>query len=189
MRRNRPSAPAPSAGADRAPGFFSSYLWNSVAKLGDFGLAYVFAVLLARMLTPADYGTYIPVLSLATLVFVLSSMGIDKTLHRFLGEFAATPGTHKAPTLVQGLLGIRLGLIVVLVGAVVLGRDWIALRYENVAIAPLILAAALSVYSRIQCDGKIELGEALMNSSARACVRVRCDSQSKAHLWPLLVCS
>ncbi len=143
MRHRRRSDPATSAGTDRTPRFFSSYLWNSAANLGDFGLAYAFAVLLARMLTPADYGTYASVLSLATLVFVLSSMGIDKTLHRFLGEFAATPGAHKAPTLVRGLLGIRLGLIVILVGAVILGRDWIALRYENVAIAPLILAATL----------------------------------------------
>ncbi len=143
MKRRRRSAPDHSAGIDRTPGFFSSYLWNSAAKLGDFGLAYVFAVLLARMLTPADYGTYASVLSLVTLVFVLSSMGIDKTLHRFLGEFAATPRTHKAPTLIRALLGIRLGLIVILVGAVILGRDWIAVRYENAAIAPLILAGAL----------------------------------------------
>ncbi|MCD4689935.1 oligosaccharide flippase family protein [bacterium] len=143
MRRDPRSTPPPSADTGRTPGFFSSYLWNSAAKLGDFGLAYVFAVLLARMLTPADYGAYATVLSLATLVFVLSSMGIDKTLHRFLGEFAATPGTHKAPTLVRTLLGIRVLLIVILVGAVVLGRDWIAVRYENAAIAPLILAGAL----------------------------------------------
>jgi len=140
----RQSETRSSAGREqRAPGFFSSYLWNSAAKLGDFGLAYVFAVLLARMLPPAEYGAYASVLSLATLIFVLSSMGIDKTLHRFLGEYAAQPEKHRAPTLVRMLLGVRVVLIVILVGAVVLGRDWIAARYENAAIAPLILAGAL----------------------------------------------
>jgi len=126
-----------------APRFFSSYLWNSAAKLGDFGLAYVFAVVLARMLLPAEYGAYASVLSLATLVFVLSSMGIDNTLHRFLGEYAATPETHRAPTLIRMLLGVRVALIVLFVGAVVLGRDWIAAQYENEIIAPLILSGAL----------------------------------------------
>ncbi len=133
---------SPTTAPPARPRFFSSYLWNSAAKLGDFGLAYVFAVVLARMLTPTEYGSYASVLSLATLVFVLSSMGIDKTLHRFLGEYAAGPETRRAPTLVRALLLVRIALVAVLVGAVILGRSWIALHYENAAIAPLILAAA-----------------------------------------------
>lgn len=142
MRPGEPgAAPAPSR---MSRNYFASYLWNSAAKLGDFGLVYLFSVLLARMLDPVGYGSYATILSLSTLVFVLSSMGIDRTLHRYLGELSATPqGRAGVPSLLKFLLAVRIALLAALVAAVVLGRDWIALRYSNEAMAPLILAAAL----------------------------------------------
>jgi O-antigen/teichoic acid export membrane protein len=124
--------------------YFPSFLWNSVAKLGDFGFAYVFSVLLARILEPADYGTFASILSVSTLVIVLASTGIDTTLHKFLGETGAAGGdTRSVPPLIRALLGARLALTAVLVAAAFFARGWIASRFQNEAMAGLISSSAL----------------------------------------------
>ncbi len=71
--------------------YFPSFVWNSVAKLGDFGFAYLFSVLLARLLPAEDYGLFASIMSVATLAIVVASTGIDNTLHRVQGESGASP--------------------------------------------------------------------------------------------------
>jgi len=131
-------------GLEPSTRYFSSFVWNTVAKFGDFGLAYLFSVLLARMLAPAGYGAYASILSICTLVFVFTSIGIDNTIHRFVGEASGSTETRRRiPTLVRLLFFFRLVLIAVLVTATVLARGWIAERFADDAVAPLIAAAAL----------------------------------------------
>lgn len=124
--------------------YFPSFIWNSVAKLGDFGFAYLFSVLLARILQPADYGTFASIMSVSTLVIVLVSTGIDNTLHKFLGETgAAGGGARGVHSLIRALFGARLALTAVLVAAAFLARGWIAGRFQNQAMAALISSSVL----------------------------------------------
>jgi len=122
--------------------YFPSFVWNSIAKLGDFGFAYVFSVLLARMLAPEGYGTFASIMSVCTFVIVLASTGIDNTLHRFLGEASAHPDTGPRVSLLLRALGrARLALTACLVLAVFLGRGWIAARFQNPAMAGLVTSS------------------------------------------------
>jgi len=131
-------------GLEPSTRYFSSFVWNTVAKFGDFGLAYLFSVLLARMLAPAGYGAYASILSICTLVFVFTSIGVDNTIHRFVGEASADDeGRRRIPTLVRLLFSFRLVLVALLVTSAFLARGWIADRFADEAVAPLIAAASL----------------------------------------------
>jgi O-antigen/teichoic acid export membrane protein len=124
--------------------YFESYVWNTIARIGDFGLAYLFSVLLARMLDTEGYGSYASVLSIATLVLVLSSVGIDKTLNRYLGAASASPdGGLEIPPLLRSLLIARTILVGVLTVAVFLGRGWISEWFANEALAPILAVTVL----------------------------------------------
>jgi O-antigen/teichoic acid export membrane protein len=131
-------------GGGPAQGYFESYVWNSVARIGEFGLAYLFSVLLARMLDPEGYGSYTSIVSLATFVLVISDAGIGKALNRYLGAAAASPDSAlEVPTIVRALFLSRLVLIGALTAALFFGRGLIAAWFENETIAPLIAIAVL----------------------------------------------
>jgi len=141
-----PTGPRNDPGAGGAPGqgYFESFVWNSVARIGDFGLAYLFSVLVARMLDPAGYGSYASIVSIATFVLVISDAGIGKALNRYLGAASASPdGALEIPTLVRSLFVARLVLIGVLTAGVFFGRGLVAAWFQNNAIAPLIAITAL----------------------------------------------
>jgi O-antigen/teichoic acid export membrane protein len=129
--------------------YFASYVWNTVARFADFGIAYIFTVIVARILAPAEYGTFTTVMSVATLAFVVTSTGIDNTLHKFIGEASASSTTFgEIPSLLRSLLTVRVLLTIAVASVVFASRHWIAGVFEADAVAGLIGIATLYIVAQ-----------------------------------------
>ncbi len=56
------------------------FIWNHFAKLTDYGLAYLFAVIFERKLGASEFGVYVTMMSIASAAIIIGGAGLDVTL-------------------------------------------------------------------------------------------------------------
>lgn len=110
-------------------------------RIGAAGLAYMLVVILARWLSPQDFGRYSLIISVITLAAIVARLGADVAVVRFLGVYHAT----KATDLAEGLVRTSTRWVLALAGAIGLAAAaliWLWLGPTGAA-TPYIVAALL----------------------------------------------
>lgn len=138
----------------------------TLAEFFRFGVKSVVGVLLARLITPAELGSYRQLFLIYTTVSTLMMMGIPQSLLYFLPKYdsVAQKRLH-----VSRIKDISFVLSLLFALGLVLFRGWIAAGFNNPALAKLLLVYALypvfmfssSLYSYVM------LGQSNAASAAR----------------------
>ena len=125
----------PSKGAEqpRQPGLLHdvsrSVFWNT-ALLPVVTAAGVLLSIVVRRSFGLESGVYDVVLGIANSILFYSSLGIAGTLPRFLPELEVRGGRRAASWLVWRLASIRLGVLLVIVAALIVFEDPIAVQFN-----------------------------------------------------------
>lgn len=121
-----------------------SVLWNLAARAVEFCAAYAASVVAARAFGPVGFGTYSIALSLVTLGYFATSLGLNEVLNVHVPRLAAAPG--QVAWLLRRLLRLRAGIALALSCALFLAAPWIAAAWRNPALEPVLRVAALYTF-------------------------------------------
>jgi O-antigen/teichoic acid export membrane protein len=121
-----------------------SVLWNLLGRAAEFGAAYAVSVLAARAFGPVGFGTYSIALSIVTLCYFATSLGLNEVLNVHVPRLAGSPGG--IAWLLRSLLRIRAALALALSCALFLAAPWIARAWGNSALEPVLRVAALYAF-------------------------------------------
>ncbi len=91
---------------------FRSLIWNHGGKLAEITLAYIFSVSVARMLGVRLNGNYILLITFIQTGLLVTSFGLETTLHRFVPRFRTDRPTLRG--LLRPLLLFRVALLLIL---------------------------------------------------------------------------
>lgn len=90
------------------------FIWNHFAKLTDYGLAYLFAVIFARRLGASEFGVYVTMMSIASATILIGGAGLDVTLIRYIPQFLALGKEGGLRFLARRLLATRSVVVLVI---------------------------------------------------------------------------
>lgn len=99
------------------PSFVRAFAWNHIGRIVDYGLMYVFSLLVARNLGPSLNGVYVLFLSIVQMLLVLSSLGLETSLTATLPRiFKKAPlgvvgKTLRELLVVRLSMGVSVGLV------------------------------------------------------------------------------
>lgn len=100
-------------------------LWNQLAKLIEFGLAFGTSIVLARGLGAADFGIYSLVMAGAATALIIIALGKEEALNTFVARYQAEGRLREAAYLVRAYLRGRLALSLLLsIGAAIVALLW-----------------------------------------------------------------
>lgn len=107
---------------------FRSLIWNHGGKLAEIALGYLFSVYAARMLGVGLNGTYILLITFIQTGLLVTSFGLETTLHRFVPRFQ--PDRPALRGLLRPLLLFRTGLLILLGGALYFGLPYLFVYFS-----------------------------------------------------------
>jgi O-antigen/teichoic acid export membrane protein len=112
-----------------------------LVRIGSAALSYLGVLLLARWLTPSDYGHYATIISFITLTSVVCRLGMDLSVIKFIGQYIAA----ERPDLIWGLVQTaeRVALISTLFCAVLTTIGFLAAEAMGAIDSPLVYIAAV----------------------------------------------
>ncbi|MDH4070948.1 MAG: oligosaccharide flippase family protein, partial [Ignavibacteria bacterium] len=119
--------------------------WNHANKLAEYGILYVFSLVLARFLGAEEYGVYSVVISVISLLLVISSIGFDQALNKFVAQLSEPRQIEQLRFLVRRLGLIRLGSHVLLSGGLLVFRYQISVLFKNDGIAQYLEIMSLYI--------------------------------------------
>jgi O-antigen/teichoic acid export membrane protein len=123
---------------------FRTLLWNHGGKLAEIAIAYLFSVSAARMLGVQLNGTYILLITFLQTGLLVTSYGLETTLHRFVPRIRASRAALRG--LLRPLLLFRIGLLSLLVCSLYFGLPFL-LTYFSLQSVPLSLVMLLCFYT------------------------------------------
>jgi O-antigen/teichoic acid export membrane protein len=81
------------------------FFWNQISKISDFGLIFLFSVVVARGLGSEQYGIYSIVISVCTAFLLFCSLGFNEAANNFIPKFLEE--NKKTAYLLKKLIWIR----------------------------------------------------------------------------------
>lgn len=127
---------------------FKSFAWNHLSKLSEFGLTYIFGIILARKLGADSYSIYVTLMSICSFALVFGGLGFDETLNRYLPQLSFEQKLLSIRSLVRKLLIIRTCTLSTISLILILFRGKVAALLNNPLLADFILY--LSFYIILQ---------------------------------------
>ncbi len=119
------------------------FAFNHVGKIIDFGLAYLFSVVVARRLGVESFGAYATAISVATLSALVCSLGLDEALQKYVAQFSRD--RERVRYIVRRAIAYRLLAVAGLVALLLLGRNLVAQLFGASGFADLIVWVAVYV--------------------------------------------
>lgn len=86
---------------------FHSALWNHIGKILEYVLMYLTSILIARGLGVEDNGRFVGLFSLSQLLLVLSSLGLETSLNKFIPQLSHDHDNAKASYILKKSLILR----------------------------------------------------------------------------------
>jgi O-antigen/teichoic acid export membrane protein len=124
---------------------FESFAWNHLSKLTEYGLTYIFGVLLARKLGAHDYSIYVTLISISSFSMIFGGLGFDETLNRYIPQLSFENKILSIRSLVKKLLFIRISLLSIIGLLLILFRAYIASLLNNTVLSEFILYLSLYI--------------------------------------------
>lgn len=100
--------------------------WNLLGTVSVALFAFIYSIVIARLLQPDDYGKLTLLVTLAGTLVLLTSFGFESTINRFVPEYRVQKKFGKIKSLLNKLLLIRLGVISAISVLLFFGSDFIA---------------------------------------------------------------
>jgi O-antigen/teichoic acid export membrane protein len=89
---------------------FTGILWNSAGKMLEYILLYLVSILVARGLGLFQNGTYATLISVAQMILVLSSMGLEAALNKTIPQFDGPEAPSRIRFLLLRAAGVRVSV-------------------------------------------------------------------------------
>lgn len=116
---------------------FSGVRWTTVSSLGRVSLQLLQVTILARLLTPADFGLVAVVMALVAIVQIFSDAGVSNALIHFRDIT-----TDES----DSLYWLNVSVSAVLALLVVVASPWIARWYSQPTLRTLLMIAAMTLF-------------------------------------------
>jgi len=110
--------------------FVKGFVWNHLAKLTDYGLTYLISVILARNLDSISYSLYVSVYNIGTILIIVSSLGIDETINKFVSQLSVNKKKGQINYLLHVLLKYRVAAVLFLSFVVFIFREKISILFN-----------------------------------------------------------
>ena len=123
---------------------FRTLVWNHGGKLAEVSLVYLFSVSAARMLGVQLNGTYILLMTFVQTGLLVTSFGLETTLHRFVPRLGSDRAALRG--LLRPLLMVRLLLLLLLVCLLYGGLPFL-FSFFSVQSFPLSVLLLLCLYA------------------------------------------
>jgi len=140
------------------------FIWNHLAKLSDYGLTYLISVILARNLDSESYGLFVTAYSIGTVLIILSSLGIDETINKYVSQFSANNKTGQIKKLLLTLFRYRLAAIVIILLLVFLFRQNISKIFNSESLSDYITVLVFFVFFQNLSNFFVQYFTALLNT-------------------------
>ncbi len=124
---------------------FKSFAWNHLSKLSEYGLTYIFGILLARKLGANDYSIYVTLMSISSFSMVFGGLGFDETLNKYLPQLSFGGKLLSIKSLVKKLLIIRTGVLSIISILLIIFREKVSALLNNPILSDFILYLALYI--------------------------------------------
>jgi O-antigen/teichoic acid export membrane protein len=123
---------------------FRTLIWNHGGKLAEIAIVYIFSVSVARMLGVQLNGTYILLITFIQTGLLITSFGLETTLHRFVPRVRADRTALRG--LLRPLLLFRVGLLLLLACSLFYGLPFL-FTYFSMQSFPLSVVLLLCLYA------------------------------------------
>ncbi len=123
---------------------FRTLIWNHGGKLAEITLVYLFSVSVARMLGVQLNGTYILLITFIQTGLLITSYGLETTLHRFVPRIRTDRAALRG--LLRPLLMFRLALLLLLACVLFFGFPFLFI-YFSMQSFPLSVVLLLCFYA------------------------------------------
>ena len=105
---------------------FKGFFWNHISKLAEYGLTYIFGILLARNLGATQYSIYVTLMSLSSFCIIFGGLGLDETLNKYVPRISIEKGNSTTNYLVKKLLRYRVLALILITFLIFSFRNQIA---------------------------------------------------------------
>jgi len=119
-------------------------LWNQVSRVVELAASYVSSIFVARALGAVEFGTYSIALSVVTLTYFSTSLGLNEILNVHVPRLAEWP--RRVAYLLRGALRVRAGVALALALGLWLAAPAIDAGFHHTGLVPVLRAAALYVF-------------------------------------------
>lgn len=140
------------------------FIWNHLAKLSDYGLTYLISVILARNLDSVSYGLFVTAYTIGTVLIILSSLGIDETINRYVSQFSVNNKTGQIKKLLLTLFKFRLAAIFLILFFVFLFRQDISKVFNSESLSDYIAVLVFFVFFQNLSNFFAQYFTALLNT-------------------------
>lgn len=119
-------------------------VWNQASRVIELGAAYATSVLVARALGAVEFGVYSVALSVVTLTYFATSLGMNEVLNVHVPRLAEAPA--RVAFLLRTLLRLRGAIAVILAASLFALAPWVARLWHTPDLTLVLRAAALYVF-------------------------------------------
>ena len=124
---------------------FKSFAWNHLSKLSEYGLTYIFGILLARKLGADNYSIYVTLMSISSFSMVFGGLGFDETLNKYLPQLSSKQKLLSIRSLIKKLLIIRTCVLCTIGLILILFREKVSALLNNPILSDFILYLSLYI--------------------------------------------
>jgi O-antigen/teichoic acid export membrane protein len=100
--------------------------WNFLGVYGALAVNFIYTIVLARIVDPADFGRLTFLLQLLTTIVLLSTMGFESAINKFAPVHRVEEQIGKTVDMIRKMVFLKLFVILLLSLAFFLGSDYIA---------------------------------------------------------------
>ncbi len=121
-------------------------MWNFFSKIAGKGGALVFTIIVARLLMPEGYGIYTLAMTLASFFITFTTIGIDKTLNRYLSFYLKNKKT-KLSSYFRYIFKIKV-LVVIFVTIIffILSYPFSVYVFRHIELFPALIIAGFYIF-------------------------------------------
>src|SRR5215467_9731643 len=147
-----------------------------IATFFGLGLNYLYAVVLARVLGPEQFGLYALGLGCFNLLSVIALAGLDSAVLRFVPALRAQNDARGIASVIRSVLALSSGLSVICAIVLVMSSDTIAIRFfHNHAVSTVLSVFALSIPLMVVSSIYLAVLQAFREVGWRLSVKYLCE--------------
>ncbi|MCK4443569.1 MAG: oligosaccharide flippase family protein [Thermoplasmata archaeon] len=100
--------------------------WNFVGVFGTLTINFIYTLIIARIVSPDDFGRLTFLLQLLATIILLSTMGFEYAINKFVPIHRVEGQTGKTVDMIRKMFFLKLGVILALSLILFFGSDFIA---------------------------------------------------------------
>lgn len=124
------------------------FMWNHLAKLSDYTLTYLLAIIAARLMGKEKYSVYVTLMSIAASALMIGAFGLDEALNKFVSQLQAKKENKRVIYLFKKLLSVRVVIITGICLLIYFFRNNLSYIFKNSEIVFFIEVLVYYIFSQ-----------------------------------------